>query len=45
MLGSFIVLNENMMHKKRMGRGNTLIVTGCHRTLEVARNAEEMDGR
>jgi len=45
MLGPFIVLNENVMHKKRRGMRNTLTVTGRRRGLEVARNAEEMDGR
>jgi len=45
MLGPFIVLNENVMHKKRRGRGNTFTVTGCRRALEVAKNVEKMDGR
>ena len=45
MLGPFIVLNENMMHKKRRGRGKTRTVIGCRRALEGARNAEEMGGR
>ena len=45
MLGPFIVPNENIMRKKRRGIGDTLTVTGCYRALEVARNAEEMDGR
>lgn len=45
MLGPFIVPNENVMDKKRRGKGNTLTDTGYRRALEVARNAKGMDGR
>ena len=45
MLGPFIVPNEDMMHKKRMGRGNTRIVIRGRRALGVAKNVEGMDRR
>ena len=45
MLGPFVVLNKNVMHGKRRGRGDTFTVTRCRRALEVAKNVEEMDGR